>query len=226
MDKKINVMDIFIDKCMAKEALKTAVKGIASAPVTVIEMVTSDTVFRMATVPGLTKEVSEFDLILPGETTILEAADIKEKKYLQETKDRVFLKMFLRYMHKHQRRVYLLADTQEELTDFQSYMHKFYAGIRIVGMMDVTAPGRTDEMIVNAINGTEAACILSVLSSPLQEEFIIKNKMLLNVHIFMGMGKEIIPVCRNRMKSNRFSQFIIKRILQKEIEKGRKNGGN
>lgn len=226
MGKKINIMDVNIDRCSAKEAMKKAVKCMNTDPVSVFEILTSDLLLQLAIVPEIKEKMAEFELLLAGELTLLNAAGITDKKYLQETENREFLKTFMRYLHKHHKRVYLVAETEEEVQDFKAYMHKFYGGAQLVGTIKVSSESRADDMVVNAINGSEADCVLSILSSPLQEEFIIKNRSLLNVHVWMNLGKEIIPVCRRKMKQNRFTQFIVKRILQKEIKKGNKNGGN
>lgn len=226
MSKKINIMDVNIDICAAKEAMQTAIEAIDSDPVSVFELVTSENLLQLSTVPELKEKLAGFDLLLAGEITLLEAAGIAEKKYLQETQSREFVKMFMRYLHKHHKRIYLLTESGDELQDFQEYLHKFYNGVQVVGMTVVSKEGRADDMIVNAVNGSEADCVLSILSSPLQEEFIIRNRNLLNLHVWMNLGREIIPVCKKKMKQNWFTQFIVKRILQKEIEKTKKNGGN
>ena len=44
-------------------------------------------------------------------------------------------------------------------------------------------------MLVNAMNGGEIDCIIAALSAPLQEDFIIKNKNLLDVRIFLGIAR-------------------------------------
>ncbi len=47
--------------------------------------------------------------------------------------------------------------------------------------------GRADDMLVNAINGSEVDCILSALSVPLQEEFSAKNRNLLDARVWVGV---------------------------------------
>ena len=43
-------------------------------------------------------------------------------------------------------------------------------------MAKVSAENRADDMLVNAINGAETDCVLSMLCSPLQEEFCGKEQ--------------------------------------------------
>ncbi len=46
-------------------------------------------------------------------------------------------------------------------------------------------------MLVNAINGSEVDCILSALSVPLQEDFIAKNRNLLDARVWVGVGNRM-----------------------------------
>ena len=85
MSAKINVLDIEIDNCTAKEAMKKAVEYLATEPVNMIEMVTVDAIMQLDEMTEMRKEFSQFDLVLAGDRMILEAAEVTDRKYLQET---------------------------------------------------------------------------------------------------------------------------------------------
>ena len=222
MGGKINVLGIYIDNYTAKEAMKQSVEYMESEPVNIVDLVTVNTVMEMEGSTGLKEEISAFDLVLAGDRTILEAADIDERKYLQETERALFLKMFLRYLYKNHKRIYLLVETEEEGQILYEYLDRHYGGIQIVGMAKVIAEDRADDMLVNAINGAEADCVLSVLSSPLQEDFAVCNKNLLNTRMVLGIGKEMVPVFNRDTRIGRMSRFLLKRIFKKEMKKRKK----
>lgn len=219
MSEKISVLDVEIDEVTAKEAMKGSMEYMASEAVNVIEMVTVDGLMQINEVENLKEDVRQFDLVLAGDKTILEAAEVTERKFLQETENRTFLKMFTRYLHKNHKRVYLLVETEEEGEEFYGYLAHYYSGIQIVGLAKVSAENRADDMIVNAINGGEVDCVLAALSAPLQEEFIVKNRGLLNTRIWLGLGKDILPVGRRGIVGERITRFVVKHIFKKEIEK-------
>lgn len=223
MNSKISVLDIEIDKDTAKEAMKKAMAYMESELVNIIEMVTIDGLMLMKDTPGLKEDVCGFDLVLAGDKTILEAAEVKDGRYLQETEKQMFLKTFLRYLHKNHKRVYLLVESEKEGQDFYHYMERYYGGVQIIGMAKVSAENRADDMLVNAINGGENDCVLSMLSAPLQEEFIVKNRSILNTRIWLGLGKSTLPVEKNGFAQGRLGQFLLKRIFKKEIEKSKKS---
>lgn len=68
-------------------------------------------------------------------------------------------------------------------------------------------------------NGAEVDCVLSLLSSPLREDFAVKNKNLFNVRLFLCLGKTMIPEEKRRFGSRKISQFLTKALFKKEIEK-------
>ncbi len=219
MSEKINVLDIEIDGLTAKEAMKDSMGYMESEPISVIEMVTVDGLMQIKEVQDLREDVRQFDLVLAGDKTILEAADVTERRFLQETENKTFLKMFIRYLHKNHKRVYLLVESGEEGEEFYRYLQHSYSGIQIVGLAKVSAEDRADEMLVNDINGGEVDCVLSALSVPLQEEFIAKNKGVLNARIWLGLGKNLLPLGGRESGFGLFSQFVVRHIFKKEIEK-------
>lgn len=223
MSSKISVLDIDIYNCTAKEAMKETMDYLQSELVSVIEMVTVDGLMQMDEMPELKADIRGFDLVLAGDRTILEAAEITDRKYLQETEGHVFLKMFLRYIHKNHKRIYLLVESEEEGQTAYAYLERSYGGVQIVGLAKVSAENRADDMLVNAINGGEVDCVISTLSAPLQEAFIAKNKSVLNTRVFLGVGKGILPIGHRGFGQNRFTQFLMKRIFKKEMEKRKKN---
>ncbi len=222
MGSRINVLDIDIDNFTAKEAMKRFVDSMQSEPISVIEMVTADSLMKMADVPELKGAVSYFDLVLAGDTTVLESADIAEEKYLHEIHEHTFLRMLLRYINRHHKRIYLLVESEEEGQEFLHFLEYNCRGAQIGGMAKVSAQDRADDMIVNAINGADIDCVISVMSSPLQEDFVTKNRSILNANVWLGLGKEIVPFGRTGTVQSRFTQYVIKNMFRKELEKRKK----
>lgn len=221
MDSKINVLGIYIDNYTGKEAMKEAVGYMESDPVNIVELLTVDAVMDVDLQQETKEQLRSFDLVLAGDKTILEAADVEEKRCLQETENHLFMKMFLRYLHKNHKRVYLLVETQEEGEAFFQYLEHYYRGIQIVGMAKVSAENRADDMLVNAINGSEVDCVLSALSVPLQEDFIAKNRNLLDVRVWIGVGKKIFSPRKPGFGQGKIAKYLLNHIFRREMEKNK-----
>ena len=219
MNEKINVLDVNIDSCTAKEAMKETIAFLESEPVSVIDVVSVDGLMQMNDLSELKARMNEFDLVLPGEKLILEAAE--EARLPKEIDIKLYLKMFMRYLHKNHKRMYLLVESEEDGQEAFRYMQRTYSGIQLVGLAKVSAEGRADDMLVNAINGSEVDCILSALSVPLQEDFIAKNRNLLDARVWVGVGNRMFSDHRHGLCHGKLAKFLLNHIFKREMEKNK-----
>lgn len=219
MNEKINVLDVNIDSCTAKEAMKETIAFLESEPVSVIDVVSVDGLMQMNDLSELKARMNEFDLVLPGEKLILEAAE--EARLPKEIDIKLYLKMFMRYLHKNHKRMYLLVESEEDGQEAFRYMQRTYSGIQLVGLAKVSAEGRADDMLVNAINGSEVDCILSALSVPLQEDFIAKNRNLLDARVWVGVGNRMFSDHRQGHGHGKLAKFLLNHIFKREMEKNK-----
>lgn len=222
MNGRIQVLNIGIDDCTAKEAMKQTVEYMGTEAINVIEMVTVDTLMYASGDPSLRENIEKMDLVIPGEKEILEGTDTAEKKQLQEIEQRTYLKMFFRFLHKNHSRVFLLVETEEEAEAFYRYLEESYSGIQVAGMAKVSSLDAADDLVVNAVNGAETDCVIAALSSPGQEDFIVRNRMLLNARVWLGVGKGENPIYRSGGRLKKITQFINHRLFRHEVEKNRK----
>ena len=137
MNEKINVLDVNIDSCTAKEAMKETIAFLESEPVSVIDVVSVDGLMQMNDLSELKARMNEFDLVLPGEKLILEAAE--EARLPKEIDIKLYLKMFMRYLHKNHKRMYLLVESEEDGQEAFRYMQRTYSGIQLVGLAKLSA---------------------------------------------------------------------------------------
>ncbi len=219
MNEKINVLDVNIDSCTAKEAMKETIAFLESEPVSVIDVVSVDGLMQMNDLSELKEKMNEFDLVLPGEKLILEAAE--EARLPKEIDIKLYLKMFMRYLHKNHKRMYLLVESEEDGQEAFRYMQRTYSGIQLVGIAKVSAEGKADDMLVNAINGSEVDCILSALSVPLQEDFIAKNRNLLDARVWVSVGNRMFSDRRQGLGHGKLAKFLLNHIFKREMEKNK-----
>ena len=150
---------------------------------------------------------------------VLEAAE--EARLPKEIDIKLYLKMFMRYLHKNHKRMYLLVESEEDGQEAFRYMQRTYSGIQLVGLAKVSAEGRADDMLVNAINGSEVDCVLSALSVPLQEDFIAKNRNLLDARVWIGVGKKIFSPRKPGFGQGKIAKYLLNHIFRREMEKNK-----
>ena len=220
MTEKISIFDVEISCIKAKEAMMQAIGFMKGDSVNTIELVSMESLMKEHENPEWNKKVSMQDLVLPGSVEILEAAKTDDARLLRETDDKLFLRMFLNH-HK----IYLLAASQEELVKAEEALAKYNQGIRVVG--DAVIHPEDGELtdadrihgIVNAVNGSEADCILSVLPSPAQEDFIEQNRALIDTRVWIGCGSVLMRSFDDRKMTSRIKRMLVKKVFRYKVEK-------
>lgn len=216
MEKKLNILEVEIDGITAKAAMKAAVGYMQSETLSTIEIVTMDMLIQGQENPewrALTKEV---DLLLPGDWEIFEVASIDDKTLLKDVTNHVFLSMFLRYLQRNKKQIFLLADTAEKMEELKQVLVDAVRGNLLIGGAGVLEPDGRVEELINEINGAEIDCIISVLPSPFQEEFIGKNSALLSARLWFGGGNAILQ--QNGGRTGRVRHFLLKKFFCHQVE--------
>lgn len=118
---------------------------------------------------------------------ILELADSKEAG----AESVLFVKMFMRFLHKNSGRVFLLAQSEEMLLMLSEHIRENFSGIRVMEMASWEEQATSHDMILNRINGAEAECIIAALSADTQTEFLEQYRTALDAKIWLGLGTHL-----------------------------------
>lgn len=103
----------------------------------------------------------------------------------------LFVKMFLRFLHKNGGRVFLLAQNETMMDELQAFLEEKYSGIHIVETANWEDNVASHDMILNHINGAEADHIIAALSDDEQAEFLEQYRTALDVKIWLGLGTHL-----------------------------------
>ena len=133
MKERINVLSTEMDCITAKEAMLKAIAFLERESVDIIEVLSMSALMRARDEDEWIRSTSGFGLILPGETEILEAAGETDRIKLREAENQTFIKMFMKYLQKNRKRVFLLAESEEKLNTVENAMKYYDKGIFLTG---------------------------------------------------------------------------------------------
>ena len=86
MREKINVLDVNIEYCSAKQALKAAVEYMDTLKTSVIDLVTIEALmYASRDDQGYREAIEQSDLVLPGQKDILKRQGITDSRSIRET---------------------------------------------------------------------------------------------------------------------------------------------
>jgi len=223
MNEKIQVLDLQLNNMSAKEAMKQAVSYIQTEPLNVIEMVTMQSLTKFRSEENVSDIFETFDIVLAGDKEVLQVAGIKDERRLKEVDELLFVKMTMRYLHKNNIRVFLLAETETDLQKLEEFMKEDYSNIQVVEAAALETKGESDDMLLNLINGSESICILSVLPSPLEEQLVYRNRTLVNAQLWLGLGNLLDEMKKSKTRFEKIKRFVMRLLLKKEMTKKGEN---
>lgn len=222
MCEKIELLGLQLDGFTAKEAMQEAIRYMETEPISTIEILAGTSVVELTETGDLRDKLAQMELLIVGDRTLLELSGIEDRTLLKEAETHLFLKMFLRYLKKGNRKVFLLAPSEERMGKLRDYLARYYSGIEISGAEIVEDKPQVGDMIVNKINGAETECILSVLPSPQQENFIGENKAVLDARVWLGLGDGLSKSDAKKSTRGKIQNFFVKFMLKSEIKKKEK----
>ncbi|HJA12652.1 MAG TPA: WecB/TagA/CpsF family glycosyltransferase [Candidatus Mediterraneibacter merdipullorum] len=221
MEQRIEVLGVRLDCLSAKELMRRVMEFMETDTVDTVGMMTMDALMNGREDAAWRSCTDGLCLAVPGEAEILEAADVRDRLRLKETKNRVFLKMFLKYLQKNRRKIYLLAGTEEELLQAERAVRRYDREMLLTGSA-VLENGDREEEVVNDINGTETDCVFSVLPSPYQEDFISRNRTLLSIRLWFGCAPALISPADDIRTVQHLRRFFRKKMFRHQVEREQK----
>ena len=222
MEEKICVLDIDFDNYTAKQAMKKSVEFMGSEVLKVIELLSIDMLLYTKDREEICDVISGIDMILPGQKEILEAAEICNRKMAQEMDDHLYMKLFLRYLHKNHCRVYLIVESAEKGNELRRCLNEHYRGIQVVGTMVSDGDPSADDMLVNEINGCESDCIIAALQTPCRQRLVHRNKPRINSRIWIGVGDLLESMYKEKKGYLWFLSHMKRIFFKREIKKNKK----
>ena len=219
MKEKIQVLELEIDNLTSKDALKHVVSYMETEPLNVVEMVTMNTLGKFQQDERAKELFESFDIALASDKGMLEAAGITDERRLKEVDELLFIKLVMRFLHKNDAKVFLLTEDESDLQKLEMYMHEDYYNIRVVGKATMNENAKSDDMLLNLVNGAEAECVFSALPSPIEEYFISQNKSLVNAKVWLGFGNLLDELKKDKTRFQKVKEFILRQLLKKEMAK-------
>lgn len=213
MSERINVLGIEINNYTAKEAMQRVVEYMKRDSLQVVARMTPKSIKHLMDEPEYVSQLEDYEIVLLESKELLQTAGIFDKQLIKEMEDQTFFRLFGRYLHKNQKKVFLLAETTLLLREMQSFIMTKFPKITVEGTVVMEEHTASEDMIVNAINMADADCIIAAVSSPTQERFVKKYRTALNAKIWMGFGVEFAK------NDSRSPLVILKEFVEKNILK-------
>ena len=98
MEEKINILDLELDCITAKSAMIQAMQFFDSDSLDTIEIMSMSALMECRDDERWKEKAGESEMLIPGESEILRAADGSDSKIFKYTYEGTFLKRFIKYI--------------------------------------------------------------------------------------------------------------------------------
>lgn len=181
--RKINVLGINLRDYSVRESLRRINLYLNNNQCNTIDFVTHNVLLLAAGSEELTGNIEKMDMTVLATPDILQAAGVSSHSREKEIENNLLLKGIFRKLAKEKRKIYLLSENQDSLSELALGMGQFSNELYVVGNSVPGDSEENDDTIVNDINSVLPDVILTNLPSPNAEKFISDNRKRMNVKL-------------------------------------------
>ena len=191
MIKQIQILGMTFPNYSLRDELQLAQEALRSERLCMFLTMSMQSLMKVSS-SGSEEEksfVEQADLIVVEDPEILSVAGITSNQRIREASDHLFFAELMKRLQRGQQQIYLVASKNAALEKIKEILGERYEKLHIVGQYSIVEyPDDLDRMI-NEINSAAPDVILSVMPTPGQEEFLMKNRSKLLAKLWYGLGE-------------------------------------
>lgn len=223
MEDKFTVLGVDFSVATARELFKRTMEYMQSETLSTVEAVTREMLIQGQEDEKWQESMRQMDMLIPMDCDIFDAVGITEAAMARDVQNRLYLRLLLRYLDRKKGRIFLLADSEEEMECFQKEVRQYGGGLSICGQAVLPPGGGREENVVNEINAALPTCIFSILSCPWQERFIVNFKALVNSRLWFGCRACFELGAATGESGGRLHQFLTKKLFRYLVGREKEN---
>lgn len=188
MIKEITVAGIKLNSYTALENLTRIGKNLDAHVFTTVEEIYMRTLL-LAKEDEIVKEtVESLDVTIIAENGVLDAAGENSNLRRREIEKREFFFQLMRILERNKYTVVVLGESTQEVKKTCEYLNEEFSRLQIVESIAVEECVGAEEGIINNINMLAPDVIVSVLPSPMQEQFLAEHRAKMSARLWYGVG--------------------------------------
>lgn len=218
MMKKIDIAGIKLDNYTVREAVLKAEKMLSNNEFNTIEEVGLKTIKCAEHDDNVKHIIMSLDVTVISDVGIISAVGELTMQRKHEIEDRDFCYELMKRIERNHKAVYILADSDNNVCKVKEYIDDTFSRINIAGWQIIEDGWSSIENIVNEINSSDVDVIVSVMSSPMQENFLSQCRGMLSARLWYGaeaenfteVKKNVFKWIKNRINVHKLSKYIRK----------------
>lgn len=160
---------------------------------------------------------NELDLTICEDAEILRAAGAATQNRIKEIEENIYLKEFLKTLVRRQISVFLLAEEETRLEEFEEELRLLQSNLLVVGRDTTDHYEENKEGMINSINALAPRVLLSRLPCPEVIYLMHEYGQFLNCSVWLTLPETLIKGEREGWLK-KVSGLIDKKLLHKKIQ--------
>ena len=223
MIKEIIVAGIKLNNYSVLENLTQISKNLEANVFTTIEEIYMKTILLAKEDESVKETIESLDVTVIAEAGILDAVGQATILRKAEIERRDFFFQLMKILERNGHTVYILGETEKEVTAASEYIADRFPRMKMAGSKALEEIVGAEIGVVNDINMIAPDVILSLLPSPVQEQFLKEHKTMFLAKIWYGISPEKFMEQRVTFwdKCVKFiRKYTLRRYIQEDIEQG------
>lgn len=189
MTKKIDILGLGLDNYTVREAIRQVETFLENNVLNTIENISMQMLIDAEESETLREVIQGLDLAIIGEKEILQVAGIDTMQRIRETEENDFAYEFFKRVERNSKSVFLLGQSEERVLNEKEHLLKDFPKLIVAGEYALDNCVGDFEAVINDMNAMTPDVIVSILPTPMQEEFFLSHRDKMNANIWYGEGE-------------------------------------
>lgn len=214
--RKINILGIRLKDYTLRESLKKVDEYMKNGALHTIAYISSQMLVTADENAAQKEWIESMDMTICAEVDILYTEEGVSKNRVREIEENAFMTELLRKIAREKRKIYLIAETKEQLVTLQRELLEMQNNLQVVGCA-VLSPEDNVDNFINEVNDLVPNVIFSRISSPRQEQLIYENKKKINAGIWVALLEGNVVHNRRQKARKQLIRYVYKKLFHKKV---------
>lgn len=217
--QKISLLGMTLTDYSLREAVGITDRFLGSGSLNTILFISAKILVGAGVLEEQQEWIGNADLIIWSDAEIAKQAGIKARDRIHEVENQAYIKEILKRLGRGKKKLYLLAETEEELEKLEFDLRLLYKDLNIAGSSTISGMPEEWDDVANRINALVPAAIISCLQFDRQGKLVERMKKILNADIWlaldpqMALGSRKVPLLR-RILSKWYHHLFERQLLE------------
>lgn len=212
----MNLLGISLSNVGLREALRRTEEYFRGGGLNTIAYVSASKLVQASEQEEQKAWLEDLDLTICEDVEVLKAAGITSQNRIREVEENQYLQEILKLIVRNYYKVFLLADTEENLQEFEEELRFLQSNLPVAGRDATENYSQDKSSMINGINAVAPQIILSRFSYPEGIQLMHDYHRLLNGAVWLTLPEKLFQG-RKETLLKKASGFFYRQIFHKKV---------